>query len=674
MTTSTPPTKATYRPDIDGLRAIAVLSVILFHLDKHLLPGGFVGVDIFFVISGFLISLHIMQEIAAGKFSIVEFYRRRVKRIAPPMLLVVFLTVLVAQTILLPEDARATAQSAFWSLLSLANVYFWRHLDTSYFAAPSGQLPLLHLWSLGVEEQFYIFWPLLLLAIFSRVRGRTMLVLATTAALTSFTFAQFWFTHDSAFVYYMLPTRAGELLAGALVAIAVLHHIEGRMPKVLIVPLAIIGLTLTLGSLWLLTDEVVFPGLFAIPPTLGAALLILAGHCDRNRVSSLLAFKPLVWVGLVSYSAYLWHWPLLAFFRYGHDSVGLIPGSAIFASTFALAWLTYEFVERPTRASRASAVRIFLFQYIIPATAIALIAQSAMQLDGYGLRGQSTDYKAQLGALQNRTRPAYEYDYVCQRQRATANDVRNPRCVLGANSATPPEVLLWGDSNAAHYIGAIAVIAQHAGFNFRNIALGSCPPLETDPAPFVASTRLQDCRASAEPVLAAVRAAKVVIISASWSSYQHQSPEFLDKFFATARSLANSGKFVILIGKAPSFPSYDRRCHEKALSYPLLSCPKTSAPLDPDVMSANNQLRSFSDRTPNVAFFDVSPYFCHDGACSPYDAAGNPLYYDQSHLSMPSSWKLGERIIRQDGVPTSFARITPWLQSASHSKDKSAIH
>ncbi len=241
--------KTNYRPDIDGLRAVAVLSVILFHIDKNLLPGGFVGVDIFFVISGYLISLHIFQELEAGQFSIVEFYRRRIKRIAPPMLLVVFLTLVIAQFILIPEDAERVAESTLWSLLSLANVYFWLYQDTSYFAAASSELPLLHLWSLGVEEQFYILWPLLLMLVYRKLSPKALMLLVASTALASFMFGQLGYAHAPSFVYYMLPTRAGELLIGAAIAFATLNGIERRLPEKATQLISLTGLSLVIASL-----------------------------------------------------------------------------------------------------------------------------------------------------------------------------------------------------------------------------------------------------------------------------------------------------------------------------------------------------------------------------------------------------------------------------------------
>ncbi len=210
-----------YRGDIDGLRAIAVLSVIVFHIDAALLPGGFVGVDVFFVISGYLITGNIVQELNSGRFSLLEFYRRRVKRIAPAMLVVTAVVMLAAYLLMLPEQLRDTGKSAVFSLASLANVYFWLYQDTGYFAQSSLELPLLHLWSLGVEEQFYLLWPLLLVAVYRRADKLTLVLAMAACAVASFWMGSALFEQAPSFVYYMLPSRAGELLLGALVAVLV---------------------------------------------------------------------------------------------------------------------------------------------------------------------------------------------------------------------------------------------------------------------------------------------------------------------------------------------------------------------------------------------------------------------------------------------------------------------
>lgn len=647
-------TSSVYRPDIDGLRAIAVLSVILFHIDKTLMPGGFVGVDIFFVISGFLISRNILQDLEGGRFSIVDFYRRRIKRIAPPMLLVIGITVVAGQLLLLPEDAKKTAVSALWSLLSLANVYFWLNQDTGYFAAASAETPLLHLWSLGVEEQFYLVWPLILIAAYRPQRAKIFFFAAVAFATISFFLAESLFKRDPAFVYYMLPTRAGELLVGAIVALAVLKEAGRKVPKGLVTPMAALGFALLGASLFAIREENVFPGLLAVPPTFGAALLIFARHCGDNFVSRGLAFKPLVLIGLISYSSYLWHWPLLAFYRYGHGSIDGLAGSVLFVSTLLLAWLTYRFVERPARLAAASSILIFLRQYIVPAGALACVSLAAWKFDGFGLRWLSDDYKSKLVATRQETLPAYSYPYVCQRQKITQEDAVDDRCLIGLNVAAAPRVILWGDSNAAHYIGMLGTFAKNAGFQFRNLEVGSCPPIFIDPQKFVTAKRLTDCRDSIAVIRPVIETFDTIIVSANWTSYQERSDTFLSTFFDTVRTLTQNGKVVILLGKAPLIPHYDRRCREKALSYPLLNCPSSSIPLAGDIADINAKLQEFARGTANVRYFEVTPYLCPQGLCSAFDSRGRPLYYDPSHLSMTASWQLGNAIWEQSGLPPAF--------------------
>ncbi len=678
-----------YRPDIDGMRALAVLSVIVFHIDKHLVPGGFVGVDIFFVISGFLISLHILRDMDLGRFSLVEFYRRRVKRIALPLLLVVGATVLAAQLLMLPEDAQHVADAAIYSVMSLANVYFWLFQDTGYFAADSAQIPLLHLWTLGVEEQFYILWPLLLLLGYRVTRVRSFLTVATALALASFVFAQVWFSHDASFTYYMLPARAGELLAGALVAVGVLHGVERRVPAQAVLPMAVTALLLLLGSMFFLNDEMVFPGLWALVPAAAAAVLILVGHCARNRVSDLLAFKPLVAIGLLSYSAYLWHWPLLAFYRYEHAEISQVAAWAILGLTFVLAALSYRLVERPARASVAPALKVMVMQYAIPAYLVACSALAVIYFDGFGIRWETmrdsfvaeeyAEESAETAALQapenatasaidprvtlqyRKPKAAYQFDYVCQRERASFVDLHNPNCILGGGDSHEVKTILWGDSNAGHYVGLVGAIARKAGFRFRNIEVESCPPLAGDPEPFVAARRLADCRASAEQVLPDVRRAEVVIIAASWSDYSSRSERFFDQFFATVKELTDAGKYVLILGKAPEIKGYEWECVEKQAGVAAPgACPYLSAP-ELYVLEANDRLKAFAEKSRNVGFFDVTSYLCPGGVCSAFDAQGFPLYFDAAHLSLPGSWQLGDEVVHKEGVPPAFSRIASQL-------------
>ena len=228
-----------YRPDIDGLRAIAVLSVIVFHIWPDALPGGFVGVDIFFVISGYLITLQILRDLASGQFSIGGFYRRRIKRIAPAMMAMLLATIIAAEFLLRPADAEAVSRSGLWSLLSLANVYFWLSEDESYFAASTDEIPLLHLWSLGVEEQFYILWPLVLLFLARHMQMRAGYIVMATLIAASFAFGQYFYPVDPSFVFYMLPSRVAELMLGAVAAMLVIRHETRQVRNIVVFSIAV---------------------------------------------------------------------------------------------------------------------------------------------------------------------------------------------------------------------------------------------------------------------------------------------------------------------------------------------------------------------------------------------------------------------------------------------------
>lgn len=655
---SGPKESKSYRPDIDGLRSVAVLSVILFHLNKALMPGGFVGVDIFFVISGYLITAHIVQDVERGRFSIAGFYGRRIKRIAPALFVVVALTLLAAKAFMLPEDSVDASRSGVWSLASFANVFFWRYQDTGYFAAQGRDLPLLHLWSLGVEEQFYIIWPVVLMLFYRASRARGFLVGMIVASALSFALGDLLFSRDPSFVYYMLPTRAGELLIGAIATTAIVRAATDRQSTAVLNALAVVGLVLIVGSLALLTEADVFPGWRAVPPTVGAALLILTGARRGVFVARLLSVRIMAALGLISYSAYLWHWPLITFYRYGYGQIRLIAGVVLFITTILCAWLSYRFVEQPARGSTMSFPRLLVRQFLVPAGVIAAFALAVIYSDRVFPSLTRTPYRRELAALRADSRPAYAYPYVCQRQLVTAADLADTACVVGPPSADQPTTLLWGDSNAAHYIGVLGVFGREAGFSFRNIEVGSCPPLRGDLRPFVDARRESDCIASEKLIRPVVDRASTVMISAAYTDeYRDPHGDFLPAIEATVRELANAGKHVVVIGKVPILTDFDRRCREKALKFPFLHCATVTAPLAPQVAHANDELRAFAAKTPNVTYFDANTYLCPKGVCASATPDGAMLYYDPSHLSLTGSWKLGETIFHSAGVPPAFADL-----------------
>ncbi len=336
----------TFRDDVQGLRAIAVLAVMIFHFDPDWLPGGFIGVDIFFVISGFLITGNIFKERAAARFSLAEFYRRRIKRIIPVLTVVILVTLVAGHFILLPDDFSRLAWTALASQLSLANVYFTYFLDTGYFAADAKLEPLLHLWSLGVEEQFYLLWPTALLLCLA-LPFRISLLIFAGVATASFALGEFLLPLDPQFAFYMLPTRAGELLAGALCFFAVqLRPPESRAASEAI---WMLGATLVAISL-IFADEARFPGVRALPVAVGVATMIYGG--SRSRLACSISVRPMVWIGALSYSLYLWHWPVLAYARYMKGTLSIEILALCAAIILLLSLVSFYRIPAPKAALR----------------------------------------------------------------------------------------------------------------------------------------------------------------------------------------------------------------------------------------------------------------------------------------------------------------------------------
>jgi hypothetical protein len=348
--------ESSYRPDIDGLRALAVGAVVLFHAFPKLVPGGFVGVDIFFVISGFLITSAIARELVLGEFRLFAFWARRVRRIFPALLTVLIAVLGLGWLYLLPSEFATLKSHVAWSLGFAAN--FKLNSEVGYFDVAAELKPLLHLWSLAIEEQFYLLWPAILWLLYRRPQQ----VFAATAALTVASFATLYLFGTAPSESYYLPwTRFWEILAGALVALGTRDFADalqtiGRPTRH---ALSATGLLLMLIAVFGFNRHTPFPSVFTLAPVVGAALLLLAGpQAWLNRV--VLSLRPLVFVGLISFPLYLWHWPLLSFMRIvfasrmhdGHFSASLT--LAIVGTGVALAIATYALVEKPLRRERGA--------------------------------------------------------------------------------------------------------------------------------------------------------------------------------------------------------------------------------------------------------------------------------------------------------------------------------
>ena len=451
-----------YRPEIDGLRAIAVLGVALFHAGFKSLSGGYTGVDVFFVISGFLITRFIDERISTGTFSIAEFYERRIRRIIPALVAVCLFTVLVGYFLLLPLDYKDYGASLLATTTFLSNVFFWH--KAGYFAAASSTEPLLHTWSLAVEEQFYIFFPLfmLLVARFSNHLKRPIIV---TVLLGSFLLSIISVTRWPVSAFFLPFDRAWEFLIGSALAIGLVPRVAHSHTRA---AASSLGLLLIAFGFIVYTPSTPFPGIAALAPCLGTALIIWAEEHRLTLIGKALKVKPLAWIGLISYSLYLWHWPIIAFARYVLQrpftplDIGVIMMSSILAA--ALSW---KYIEQPFRGRRAPFSRRKLFGV----TALIGAALSCIALLIY--LGQGLPYRVNVqaqaydkGALQFSPR-----GWACLPSRT-----RKPHyCKIGVPGR--PQFIVWGDSHAAAMLPAFQRAARKLGLSGILAAQSACAPL-----------------------------------------------------------------------------------------------------------------------------------------------------------------------------------------------------
>ncbi|MBY0406092.1 MAG: acyltransferase [Rickettsiales bacterium] len=450
--------KPAYRPDIDGLRALAILSVVLFHTGLSWLPSGYVGVDIFFVISGYLIGGIIFAEIHAKTFSFANFYARRAKRILPALMLVVLASCALGYALLGASELTDLATSSAAALLGVANIKFF--LRNDYFQSDSELLPMLMTWSLGVEEQFYLFFPFVLLAMARLNAKRTGLALGVISAASFIASVIVTKTHPTA-AFYLLPLRAWEMGAGAMLAMR--HATQSPNPQAGSVG-GTIGIALLIASMLLFDETTPFPGLAASLPVAGALLLLHSPHALVNR--KLLASSPLVMLGLISYSWYLWHWPLMAFAR--HLSPGTPPLSlmlAIAAASAVLGYASWRWVEQPFRRYKGPAPHTLA--YYGAALALVLAAPLALKFT-HGFPSRLPEAATRLEhtlALGRGT---------CLAPFGATLPDSGPDCQpQGANAA----IALLGDSHASALGPGLLEYAQSQHLRLLQFTKSACTPL-----------------------------------------------------------------------------------------------------------------------------------------------------------------------------------------------------
>lgn len=543
-----------YRSDIDGLRAIAVISVLIFHAFPDFLPGGFIGVDVFFVISGFLISTIIFENLAIGEFSFVDFYTRRIRRIFPGLLLVLTCSWVIAWFSLLPEEFKSLGKHVLGGAGFVSNLLLWN--ESGYFDTVANTKPLLHLWSLGIEEQFYLIWPVLLWISF-RVK---ISLIGTTLFLMSVSFLiniALIGTYPIA-VFYSPMTRIWELLAGAVLAWALIPpkntsvgHIQSIAQNLTIKQKNIfsgVGLSFLVVGINFITEKSAFPGWWALMPVFGAALLILAGpKAWLNR--QLLSNKIMIFFGLISYPLYLWHWPLLSFSRIINPvNSGWTRALLLFISVL-LAWLTYRFIERPLRKSAQVNSRFsqkfIIYLLILLMAAIGYAGYAAYIRDGIPIkRVLLTSDNPLLNKIliyKFETGPTYRMGSCFLTENQPADDANS--CPTEKNP-NKPTLVLWGDSHAAHLYPGIKSVYENQ-YNIVQRTASGCPPILG-----LEKTTRPHCKEFNDKTLGLIKKINpnLVILASDWLSYP------FNDLTKTITPLKAAGiKNIALVGPVPQW-------------------------------------------------------------------------------------------------------------------------
>lgn len=678
-----------YRPDIDGLRAIAVLSVVCFHAFPSLLKGGFVGVDIFFIISGFLISKIILENLANNSFSFVDFYSRRIKRIFPALIFVLISCYIFGWFMLLGDEYKQLGRHMASGAGFISNFTFWG--EAGYFDNVAETKPFLHLWSLAIEEQFYIIWPLLLWLVSKRKSN--LLILTLIIILISFGFNVANVHHHRIEAFYSPISRFWELLTGALLAYLSLNPIKWTVnlkfrfqdkdqylalahgQKTLAHYQSLLGFILISLALLLIDKRKNFPGWWALLPCLGSFHIIAAGpQAWLNRI--ILSNPVMMWLGLISYPLYLWHWPLLSF---GHIFWGeLLPTKIsliLVAVSIIFAWLTYQFIEKPLRFSRQTKVKVGLtFTMLL----VGIVGYQTDKYDGFIFRlkdrGDYADffentYPRLKYIAQNNIGKKYRnecnfYD-IDAYEHEHATMVPIPSIAKDCQTAkTELSIFLWGDSHAQHlYYGLTKTLPKD--ISILQVASSGCQPTWVD-RPL--SKNDSFCVVSNKVALDTVRKQhpKIVIFA---QAFNHENNADLDKLILELKKIGIEKIFVL-----GPVPQWNIPLHKLVLNKYWHYVPKriTQDNIRPDVLSTEWTMKNkYLNASNGIRYVSLWDFFCNRKGCISYvnnNKREGLVTWDSGHLAPLASVFLAKGLLQ----PLILSELQPYReQLAARAQAKS---
>jgi peptidoglycan/LPS O-acetylase OafA/YrhL len=661
-----------YRPDIDGLRAVAVLAVVAFHAFPSWVRGGFIGVDIFFVISGYLISTIIFENLEKGTFSFSEFYSRRIRRIFPALLLVLIACFAFGWFALLADEYKQLGKHIAAGAGFISNFILWN--EAGYFDNSAETKPLLHLWSLGIEEQFYIVWPIFLW--FAWKRKFNLLTITALVAIATFVLNIKGGKQDIVATFYSPQTRFWELLSGSFLAWMTLykkhaftnfwHKLDYWLSravysekqeadgKMLSNALSFVGLLLLVYGFWRINKELSFPGKWALVPVLGAVLIISAGSkAWVNR--TILSNKLTVWFGLISFPLYLWHWPILSFARIVESEVPSrnIRIAAVVLSV-VLAWLTYKLIERPLRFGKHSTVKVAALVLLM--AIVGYVGFNTYDRDGYEFRSFIKGFVNNKNEL-IRTQ---SIDDECLKYIGIAKPLF-PYCRF-TNANSNETVAVIGDSHAHVAYPGIAEYLRNKGISTVLLANSGCPPFVGS---YQGSNQVEKdaCRDRIEQLLDTVSnhkdIRKVFVFTRGPTYNTGTEPltgskdltggnnipitEFANSAQLSFDKLSKSRKLIFYITENPEL-SYSA---ESCLSRPFKSIVRNCAVEKNSVLERQADYLSAFNKLKNVTVIDSLGAFCPHKTCIVFDDNGSLLYADGDHLSIAGSRFQVNRLLKQ---------------------------
>lgn len=629
-----------YRAEIDGLRALAVIPVILYHAGFQWLPGGFVGVDVFFVISGYLITTILIGELDQGKFSIIKFYERRARRILPALFVMMAVTAPFAYAYLLPDDMRSFWKSVLAVCFFLSNYLF--SYESGYFAPDVELKPLLHTWSLAVEEQFYVIFPVLLFILWRFGKTLTFFIILFIASI-SYMHADNGSIVDPTWTFYSITSRAWELAIGVAAAFYFRSEMKIHLNRYASNVLGMIGIALIVYGMLFITKQTPFPGRYALLPTLGAFLIIVFASSE-NIPGKLLSLKPVVFVGLISYSAYLWHQPMMAIAR--HKYVVEPPSyvmAAICLATILIAWLSWKYVEAPFRSkSGYTKAQIFRMSGLGSALFIlvSLVGFNTSLLNRF-------DGNQRYDEVANRLRGNFGLSRQCEREFYHSSE-----CL----TADHPEVLLWGDSYAMQVAGLIT--SSKPDVRMIQATISQCAPIlgASDTKSVYGA---KECIEANDKVMSMMRSTpsiKYVVIASPFERLadggsivlrdgevlKDGSAKYTELFKETIAQVKSAGKVPVIVA-----PPVKNRSND--IGYCLMKSELVGASLEgcdfkldamPGVQRKVYKTLGEISKTAKVLW--ITNMTCQNGSCLA-SQDGALLYRDKGHLSYEGSDYLGKK-------------------------------